>query len=140
LDDEKGCHFPRAPVGSDDFEVDVRLRGDPMIGRVGSVIGGFVAGVLLTFLMTVAAYVYAMGTALCWPLSDPNLRYALEEGAIWGAVGGIIVGTVTGAVTGAIQPRLRLAALMVIVGLGSVAWAGISSFCFYVVVVAVAGS
>lgn len=95
-------------------------------------VGTFVGGAAITFLVTVCACVIAMANALSWPLSDVNLQYAQAVGASWGGVGGLIVGT--GASTR--LPDLRAATRFI--GVGSVVWAGVTSFCFWVFLVGMA--
>ena len=60
--------------------------------QVGFRIVSFAGGTIFAFLLSVGAYIFAMGTALSWPLSNPNMEYALGQGAFWGIVGGLMVG------------------------------------------------
>jgi hypothetical protein len=100
-----------------------------MISRLAS----FAAGAVITFLISVIAFVFAMGHALSWPLSDPNMAYALCEGRFWGVVGALVVGL------GAAALKPNLIVCLKFIALASIVWAGLSSFCFFVFVAGTAG-
>jgi hypothetical protein len=93
----------------------------------------FCGGVSLAFLCTFGAYVFAMGAALSWPLSAPNMEYAISQGVFWGVVGGLLVGFVASSMASNARACLAL------IGVGSVVWAGASSFVFFVYVAGTAG-
>jgi hypothetical protein len=94
---------------------------------------GFSGGAITTLLFSVVAYVFAMGSALSFPLSDPNMEYAVGRGLFWGVIGGLVVG----AATATIPPRWR--ACFYFIGLASVLWVVVSSFWFFVHGVLIAG-
>lgn len=92
----------------------------------------FVAAAIVTFLASIIAFVCAMGTAIHWPISAPNMEYALGYGSVSGVVGGVLVGVL------AARARQDWRALAWTIGLVSFLWATITGFCFFVHVAGVA--
>ena len=79
---------------------------------------------------TLLAFVLGMGSALSWPLSVPNLEFAMSAGGCWGGIGSVLVLGVSLHFSDAHRVPIAI--------LGACLWAAVSGMCFCAWVAAIA--